>query len=99
MIYNSKQQQNMQQNMQQNANLERLDRHLVQMLGNAPLCRVYTLEEVKNLLFEQRNIGSSFLEFNGLMEEKAAAQLNKAGFKITVAPVPNVYRSKTTVSW
>lgn len=85
---------------QRNANLERLDRCLVQMLGvNAPLCRVYTTEEVTNLLIDQRDKGSSFLEFHGLMEEKCASRLHHAGFKISINPTNGVFRTKTTITW
>jgi hypothetical protein len=85
---------------QKNANLERLDRCLVQMLGaNAPLCRVYTTEEVTNLLIDQRDKGSSFLEFHGLPEEKCANRLQQAGFRISVSPTSGVFRTKTTVTW
>lgn len=86
--------------MEQNLNLERLDRCLAKMLGtNQPLCRVYTTEEVVNLLLEQRSKHSSYLEFNGLLDERAIATLQRGTFKITTKPSNNVYRTKTTITW
>jgi hypothetical protein len=86
--------------MEQNLNLERLDRCLAKMLGsNQPLCRVYTTEEVTNMLLEQRGKHSSYLEFNGLLDDRAIGMLERGGFKIVYSPANNVYRTKTTITW
>jgi hypothetical protein len=85
--------------MQKTENLQRLDRCLGQLLGNLPLFRIYTYEDVLERLITARKNNVSSIELDGLMEDSAATRFLNARFKVTPVQTNDVYGVKTIVSW